>query len=378
MRVAPAIRLFVPGDFQDAFVYMGTLLAVTAEREIVALNFDQLVNELPPPADSGVLYTLFLLRNNMLGDAGAQALLGDRLIRKSIRRRFESTEEHLLAIDHWDSRLDYRRVLGDGALLDLQIYNSRLFAATTAGVVQTDLLSESSELRFSAPLKRTDARCMSISVRYGTVAASCGSDGLQMSYDEFSELTHDRPVALRAVPTDSSVRSAWLGYNFINYLNAVEAQGFKSSYQRADRGQRSTIVTGLTLDPALIRVEARDTRPDVDFRYNAHSTFFTHYESGDYELRTRRWASGRLGEVEVEHTGRMSRPLSTHETLGGFVAETYDEVNLIDEDGVSLLFSGEAIAVRTFPHSQWYKNLVLIVAEDGIHVVSPLTRPWGQ
>jgi hypothetical protein len=371
LNMTPALRLFVPGNFEDAFVYMGTLLAVTDDHEIVSTNYDRLVEDTIDSPNLDVLYKLFLLQNDWLSQDGTQELLRDRLVRRSVVRRLTSGDEWLGLPEEWDSRIEYENLLGQGTLLDLQIYNQRLFAGTTSGMVQADLFADSGEVEFSAPRKRTDARCLSMSIRYGAVAASCGSDGLLLSFDEFSELDYEAPGELVRAPVAASVRTSWLGYHLINYGSATQSQALRSGYSLPRGGRRTVVVTEVAADERLIAPERQD-QEGLDFHFNAHSTFFSHYASGRYEVRRRRWASGRLGKVESRYEGEMSRPLSTHEVLGGFVAETYSDVYLINDDGASRLYSGEAIAVRTFPNSRRYRNLVLVVSENGLHVISPI------
>src|SRR4051812_12066327 len=159
---APAIRQFLPGSFEDAFVYMNTLVVVTTDREILTTRFDRLIHRSAIGRDSQLLAGLFLLRNDFLEEEGTRSMLKDSLLSESLARRVSQTEEALLDLDEWEGRLGYEDLLGEGTLLDLQIYNQRLFAGTTHGVVQTNLLFELDDLRFSAPIKRTDARCLSL------------------------------------------------------------------------------------------------------------------------------------------------------------------------------------------------------------------------
>jgi len=369
---APAIRQFLPGSFEDAFVYMNTLVVVTTDREILTTRFDRLIHRSAIGRDSQLLAGLFLLRNDFLEEEGTRSMLKDSLLSESLARRVSQTEEALLDLDEWEGRLGYEDLLGEGTLLDLQIYNQRLFAGTTHGVVQTNLLFELDDLRFSAPIKRTDARCLSLNIRYGTLAASCGPDGLLMSFDEFSELSNEPLSSLAVASTTPSVRTSWLGYHIVNYESATSVSGFRSKYRPTKSSRKANIVTEISADEGLLGAESEPADSDVDFRYNAHTTFFSHFSSGLFELRRRRWSHGRLGQIEFQSFGEMSRPLSTHSILHGFVAETYDAVVQVEREAVYVLYSGEAIVVRSFPYSQWYRNLILVVAEDGLHIMSPL------
>lgn len=371
--LAPGFRIFVPGNFEDAFVYMNSLVLMTTERDLVSTNYERLLfSILPDDRRVKELASMFLLRNDYLATEGVEILFRDLGLRKSVLSSMgEASDELLTVVDEWDVSSSYEELLGDSIVLDLQIYAQRLFAATTKGVLQTDLVVDNGEMEFARRTKRTDARCLSIGIRYGTVAASCGDDGLLVSYDEFGQLDIEENLFSQG-PSASSIRTSWLGYNLINYTGAASAEALHADYAYTrDRGRRSeAIVTGLNPDDQLIASEA-GTWENADFVFNNHSTFFVHFESGSYEIHRRSWSRGKLGAVASTSHGELPRPLSAHAIRTGMVVETYDSVNLVNEDGVTRLHEGEAITVRSFPHSKWYQNLALIVSEDGLHIVSP-------
>jgi hypothetical protein len=373
------LRLFIPGDYEDVFAYMGQLVAVGNDRALLTLDFDELVESLVP-ADVWQLARLLLLRNDLLLSDGVRTLLADKTIASVLHRKLAGNGAFFVDPSSWNASTVYESLLGPAAVLDLQIYAQRLFVGTTSGLIQADLVQDDGELRFSQPVKRTDDRCLAVNIRYGTVAASCGSTGLMVSFDEFGQLREARRREALESCAPVSQRTAWLGYNLINYSTAVTAEALRAKYEttwRRSENRREVVLTEFRRDETLLSSE-RTAWKDADFVYNDQATFFVHRADDTYEARRRTWRNGRLSTVVSTDRGVIARPLSAHSSAAGLVLETYDAVWLYGPNGLSRLYEGEAIVVRTFPASIRYKNLIAVVDNDGLHIISPIAVEPGN
>lgn len=367
-----ALRIHVPGDFEDAFLYMDHIVAVGGDRALMWTSLGKLLHD-TLPTQLEALGELFFRRNDLLAQEGTATLLRDPSVRLLVQTTFARNEEAFLAEpSDWFTSGEYARLLGTAYVLDLHIYNQRLYLGTTEGLLHADLTTESEDEFFLSRLaKRTDARCLSIATRFGTLAASCEDAGLLVAYDEFAELGHGTGSSLAKV-SSRSTRTAWLGYNLVNYLTSAEAVGLKASYETLwDRGRRAAVVTDLQTSESLLAPETASW-DGADFAFNDHSTFFVHWPSKEFQVHRRTWARGRLGRRVDVLSGEIDRPLSAGSVLAGLVIETYDALWLLSGPVPELLHRGEAIAVRTFPNSVRYRNVIVAVDDEGLHLISPL------
>lgn len=372
MSEKAVFHIALEGAYEDGFLYMGQLLAVRDDRALVQADLANLIPQAYDDPAKLLVAEMFLLRNDFITQPGAARLLSIPSVHSEIEAiassaRMEVDEEEWIETD------DFSRILPEGDVLDLCVYNKRLFIGTTMGMVHSDLIEDAQDVRLARATKRTDARCLAVTARSGTVVASCGDEGLFINYDEFDEL--DRPLSSKGLHFDNrSLRAGWLGFNLVNYSSPIDAESFRSKFDRRERA--SAVITSMARDDKLLEGETSDWT-DLTFSFNSHNTFFTRAAGGAFRVRTRTWYSGRLGKVENSYEGSIEQPVSVHSCDAGLIVETFDRVLLLTENGASTLFEGQAIAVRTFPNSKHYRNIALIVADDSLHLISPVPELVG-
>lgn len=364
--VAAAFRLHIPGNFEDAFLYMGNLYAVTPEREIVRHSYEGVVHRLMQKGELSLLSTPYLLRNDRLTREVAD-FVSEPSVHRAVTRVARERGNVIAPVVRWEGKEDFAAIVGSGDVLDMQIYRQRIYVGTTGGLVHADFESDG-EWMFHQAVKRTDARCLAIKVQYGTLVASCGSDGILASPDDFGDIGAPQSGQLDVQGVSPSLRSGWLGYSLINYSVGAVAESFRAHYQQVPGGR--VVISDFQPRQEIIKKETDDWA-GVEFAFNDYTTFFTHSGS-TFRLHRRNWAGGRLGRVASESQGSLPSPLSAHASRSGLVVETYDAVWLIREGRApAKLLDGEALAVRTFPASIWYQNIALVVNDEGIWILSP-------
>lgn len=270
-----ALQLFIPGDYEDAFVYMDQILAVGTDRSLLRMNLSELLDDTVPASVRRLAY-LWFERNDLLSSPGTQALLSDQNVRQVVESSLASNADAFLVEPKWTTSDDYERLLGGATVLDLQIYAQRVFVGTTQGMLHANLINDGYELHFAGVTKRTDARCVGVSIRYGAVAASCEDDGLLMSFDEFGELELHSDDALEQVATVSQ-RSAWLGYNIVNYRDSSHAEGLRARYRTVPERngrRRDVVLTDLEADDDLLGPMTEEWDDHVDFVFNAFAVLY--------------------------------------------------------------------------------------------------------
>jgi hypothetical protein len=389
----PNLRITIPGAFEDAFYYMGQLIAVTADRTLVAIDLERTLYEhfhRRVPA----IYQFYFLHNEWLDRQHVKLLLS---IPEVDRGLWDAGKRHesLVIEPTWQRINTSGENPGRGAVLDLQAYNRRLYISTTEGLFDADFSVSYGDLELGDVKKRLDARCISTSLKYGSLVASCGSEGLFAAYDDFGAIGQDRPPLQRA--EEASSRASWFGYSLTNYSNATSLQFLSGHRQDTNKrrasvdtiyqesivdpvlpistdrhGQQSVVVTGLEEDARSSKRLAEDAA-GADFVANSFNYFFIHMPTSEYRFYMRRHRNGHIvGARADESTGEVDTVLSTHTFHSGIVVESFNSVCLITPVGANRIYDGAALKVRTFPSGTYGVNVIAVVDEEGLNLISPL------
>ena len=229
------------------------------------------------------------------------------------------------------------------------------------------------------PETKLEARCLSTTVGYGSVHASCGDEGLFSSFDEGSSSLSSRESEMHAVAV-SSFRTQWLGYDLVSYSTATSPLLLHSQREEAESAgperERKQIIgfdeehldLGYLLKALVLKRKL--AADDLQFVYNSSRIFFVRTYDGSFY--TFGISSKSVGDEVPELTftkrydGTSACVIGAHSTHAGQVVETDSDVQLFSNNTWSTITPSEAISVRTFPRSKRFQNLVAITLEDGI------------
>lgn len=376
MRVA---RLFIRGQYEDVQLYMGHLLLWTTEGTVrvfslssVAALVDQMVPSQPP------LGELLFARNDLLEPSRRTSPLRD----KSVRRAFLEQ----LADFPGDLEMDERRLDGQEfelsvkaqVLLDTTVYNGRIYMAADTGLFDVDAVWEQGAFEWGATRKRLDARCVSALAKFGSISASCEQEGLFASFDDFGLIRSDPPRKMRKV-ADKSVRVGWWRTSLLNYQTSVLADLFDTVREPVPSGAKfrepeRTVVISAKLDrPLAVLLDLLESKLDIQSRDilwvgNSNKYFFVCTSDGRLlivGLVVRSDGTIDLGWTKTFDAFR-DRVVGSYPSEAGLVLEGDYKTWLFADGEFIPLFDGDAIAVRTFMNSRWYKRLAAVVSDQGL------------
>ncbi len=270
-------------------------------------------------------------------------------------------------------------------LLDMHIYNGRLYVGANTGLYYVDLdWDESIISLLNSPAKRFDARCLSTSARFGAVNVSCGDEGLHTFFDEFGWAGGISAGATqrRAQTASQSYRTAWLDDDLVNYATYTDPRLLRSVRTRVDPAtgleRESTILTDIepdTNDLELVWDRLQDEygiqRDDVQYAFNsAGALFVSTYDGHLYSVGITGVKAGHLDiSYAKPNIGPREQILSATPSKLGLVVETESHVSLFARNQWQEVVEGEALAVRMFTQSRRYQNAVTVATEEGLWVV---------
>jgi hypothetical protein len=421
-------KLFLPGEFEDAFLYKERLLVMTVDKELRAYDLEGLARRLAEKSPSSVPapYWLFA-RNDFIGTNQFRKFVEADAIAKAVAGAFGAMPSMLDDITHDLPLLDQFRLdaFDCDMVLDLTIYNDRMYLATDEGLFHIDFDFSRKVPKILALHKRSDIHSMAVSAKYGSVSVSCGDDGLWIAEGDFEQSKEERPTSL-AVKAERSVMTNWWTQSLVNYeaYNSPKLLAGERRRSSASLEGLSVVELGKTLFPigALVSEKAGIETNQIDYIFNFSKKFFVHSIDGSiYDIEVldkdkKRQRSVEPSEHEVQRVYKFEvpaalpyllgaqdkelvRPKSARELTGdtplpkdafgqrlslsfkdsivssghtrvGTVIESRQRVQFLHDEGFLDLLNHEAITVRTFMQSKFYGNMVAVVDEDGLWLIS--------
>lgn len=373
-------KLLIPGDFDDAFAYMGRLICLTCERTVRSFNLESCAEALDEVfASSAPAATYLFARNDWFRSGPFRAILSNSTIRQAFAQNLERFAAEISgAGDIFAAETEFGLDISVESIVDLQLYASRMYLGTSQGLF--DLEVDWSDMRpLGPPRHRHDARCLSILPGYGAIHSSCGTEGL---FSAFGELvgwsTVDRKHHLQQV-APASMRADWTHYDLVNYASNSEPTLFHTEHgkQRLSDRQTRHVVFGIgrssDVHTVFDELASHDVaRDDVQYIFNSHNSFFINVFDGRFfSLGVKRGPEGAVritaGKEQAVLGGRV---LAATANSLGLVIETDEKVMLLSGGEWKTLHEGPALSVRAFPASKRYRNMVTIVTEDGVWLCS--------
>ena len=378
------LRLFIPGTFEDAQLYMGHLIAFTTDREARLVELQTLTAHLETryPAWEGVL-TFAFARNDWLTGSVMTSLARNQSLAEALNTVVDELVGEELVLSEADVGLVGLRGYSQQAdvILDTVFYGSRIYLSTTSGLFDYDV--DWQDLTVGSARQRLDARCVSATAEYGAINASCEDLGLFTGYDEFGWRHATNGSSELAQTAPRSVRSSWYGTDLVNYEGpsapellraSVEAVGVDDGLRERDRKVVTSFSTPTDELDALIReLGAQRAVPpdDVQFVWNSSRAFFinTHSHGFFTAYQTRTADSGVRLTRHGETNGRV---VGVHRFARGWVIETDFRAYVLTGGRLIELLGEEPLSVRTFEGSKRYRRLIAITAESGVHLISAI------
>ncbi len=391
MRV---VSLSFPGRFEDAFLYMGRLFTITENHSVRVYDMSHIVNIPQDKALSDVLTHLFF-RNDKLDTKDFHNRLNDESEKRDFLNTVDRLEAEQLQINSQNAHpVEWDLKISADILLDLNIYNGRAYIGTNKGLYHLDLDWESEIIKpITEAKKRLDAKCFHTTAKYGTVNASCGSEGWFSFLDDFDlgiENTHKEKHIL-----EPSLRTNWLDYDIVNYPTSISptlfasvriaSQEISASKKSPNFEQERWIVTDFededkNFDLASLFATSKSgyklCLENLQFVHNSsQALFLSTYDGKLFALGLKMHGSSIPTASYIrEYEGLSSLISSLHTIYSGnkglVVLETDEQVLLFAGGKFIPIYDDEVISIRTFSRSKYYRNIVSITTANEVLLIA--------
>lgn len=396
MRV---VSLRFPGNFEDAFLYMGRLITITENHSVRVYDMENIVNKLQEDETLVDAPTLLFFRNDWIIKERFRHRFNDKTRKEVFIKAIERMESEPIYIDeNFIKPVEWDLNIAADIMLDLNIYNGRLYIGTNKGLYHIDLDWEAENTTpISEAKKRLDAKCIHTTAKFGTVNASCGSEGWFSFLDDFDlGISNSLRERQKHIP-EYSMRTAWLDFDVVNYPTNVEPTLFytiRNTIQeeliesKRTFDQESWIVIDLLEDTEYslntlfnnLKSDQRFSPEDLQFVYNSsQALFLSTYDGKLFTLGLKRSSSASSSanptiSYDNKYEGLQSLVSSIHTlSIGdkpGLVLETDKQILLFANRRFIPIFDNEVISIRTFSRSQHYKNVISVTTSNEVVLIA--------
>ena len=355
------VKVFLPGNYEDAHIYMGKLITIDVDRNICFINFDEISDQLKTkfPNQSLAIKLLFE-RNDWLASEQFQSIINDETVAKEIKKRFDELPEDIeVSIKDIPESffIDTNKVFD--IPLDMHIYNKRIYLGTETGLYHLDFdLSKSIVVHANRLEKRLDLRCSYISAKANVLNASCGEDGLFSAIESSTTIGTNEHIPLIQY-YEKSVRTEWMNLDLVNYSSNYESHLLRNEIEKKPIGgiynslkNEITKIGIQKIDLNYILHEIQNKYPlvmdDIQYVSNSNDTIFVFTQSGNfYSLIINSKVEGNpILKYVSKHKVEETNILSTNIFKLGVIIETFDGVWISVSGEWHRLLSKEVLSIR--------------------------------
>ena len=384
------VRLFIPGQFDDVYLYMDHIVAITASKTYRFYNLTAIASHLESILPNNLSVPTFMFsRNDWIGSKSFKTLFTNVGVATAFQQALVSFPAPYVALDEPQFRLaEYDINIPDlRYVLDVTVYNQRLYLGTDKGLFHHDFEWSEPGVSVEKAEQRLDYKCYSANANYGSVNASCGTYGLHTVFDEFA-WSGDISTGFHQT-AKRSMRTSWAGSDLVNYSAARSVaflHGESEQVTLPDSKRKASIVTEFAeIEHAfdelfdLIRDQYEISKEEIQFIYNSNNWVFLNTFGGKlYSVRLGRSDDGRpTVKASTAAEGQSDRVVDATMSWLGLVAET-DEKVLLFRNGVwHSIVDTPVISARAFVRSKRYRHVIAVVTGEGILLCSVFDWPIG-
>lgn len=380
------------GDWHDVWLYKDSIALWNSRNVMLTFSTEDVLKQIRRAhglaAESVARFAIFRTDwkasaqfRALLNIQGAEAFLGDSM---------QHVPSHIdIDVDKLATEVPQGDA-PDGIITDSSIYANRVYLATTEGMFES--LVYPGEIRAGRDLAQVcDVSVFSVSAKYGAVNAAAHEGGLWFRQIRFGE---DRvefdgrkmhKIGEYALRVDPFWRDL-MCYGDSPYPTLFHAKESKERPHAAAQFESWRVRGYSKAEPLQSVVEdlfrGLGSDDESQGQMIGNSDQFAVLSSGSKVYASRLSDRGRR-LMDARKTWTVSDAdssgiLATHAISNGVVLEEENRVLACFDWGTREIFFGEVGRVRTFKDSQYYKEVVAVVHNEGVSLVGafPSNRTW--
>jgi hypothetical protein len=391
------LKINIRCQAHDGYLYGGRLFLVCNDGaiksislwSIIASNIDYLSPE----------YKIFKLafdRNNWTTNSQAKSIFNIPSLHKQFQNEWNKFSDITYDFSIDDNELKTLDTIKNMPIFDFIIYGMRMFLGNRNGLHESGFsINGNSEIRLNEGFDKViDSRVTNITAKAGSLMLSSNSDGL--FHGQLWAINERLKVKQKPVQ-EQSLRSGWSGYDVINYTSQNSFDYLKNSYGR--NSERKFLYSAGDEDSQKIWIDKVGDESismdelfenidinieDIIYSFNSSESCFMFMKNGsfihsylnkNYKNDRDVKLSSRIHDLpKNKERNTVNRPISTRIVPNGCVVEYFDKVILMQNGNKIILENKGVTAIKTYPASIRYRNLITIFDGENlsIHSLFPL------
>lgn len=381
------LKLHIKGNFQDGYLYSGQLFLIQNSGELTSISLDDIIAaNLSYGTEEYNFFKLIFTRNDWFQNNQGKTFFKINQFKSMFNLMWKKYLKVEYTFELPENIAEFHQKIDSTPIFDFKLYGMRVYIGNRDGLYEAPI-SIDKTVRLNKPIKRVfDARTTQISAKSGSVMISSNTEGL--FHGKLLNYESDLNVAERPV-SSKSLRTTWSGYDLVNYGTQKNFDYLLGDYTRTDErnylyskedesSKKITINSvgekSISLESLLSNLKFKEE--DILYSFNSSLSCYFFLSNGDF-LNTYFQKNSKDKQVSLSSKifslpknfikkNKVMKPISTKIVPNGCIIEYFNQVVLV-RNGIKVVLEDKPItAIKTFPHSLRYKNIIAIFDGEGL------------
>jgi hypothetical protein len=370
------LKLVIPGEYWDSQIYSGTLLLFARDGYLRTIDWDAIIEQLDVFPELKLAVHCAFLRSDYFYGAQWDLLFQDAEVKSLIQSKFERLAARQLVISEQlvsDFTLACRESPFPFPHADTTIYRNIFYMGSGSGVYCAPAYRKKDGGDLGPVERIWDCPTLSLAASYHRLALAAGDEGLFEKGIKVDDGTPADDDPTQITP-ENCIAANWVYFSI--YGSSHVRDGFLADF----RINREEAPDSLSNAPGE---GGRELKSIVGARQIFKQTGYSWGNKDKICL-------ARDGQVAVvgynpyrDEEKKRLRPLGTIDLLPwkgevvsggtalfGTIIECENAIVVVPSEGEPITLPGEPVTWRVFPRSKHYENLLHIIYDDRIEILS--------
>lgn len=370
-----AIKLTIPGEFWDSYLYEGLLYLFLLEGSVKSYRWDDLSNALSIAEPERLAFDIAFQQSSLLYQDSQARLANDREIKTVIFDKFSRlSNTNLIVEQNALNTILYREQdnIFPFPHTDIEIYSKKMYVSSKAGVFKSTCSRKNKQPISKNSDRIWDCPSLSISASYGNLAIAAGGEGIYEVEIETAEyVTNNRFSDPTCISSNHVTQVEWNYYSVLGSSHitggVLAIQDSKQEPPKDGIAKTPNQFTGSLIDASHI-FGARG------YTWGAKDKLYQKAEQGISVMHFNPFSKDkekRIQPLQAIHLEAWKGDLISAKVASfGTILELENAIVVVRSDGQIQTIPGEAVQWRVFGRSKHYGNQLHIMYEDRLDIYS--------
>ena len=370
-----AIKLTIPGEFWDSYLYEGLLYLFLLDGSVKSYRWDDLSNALSIAESERLAFDIAFQQSSLLYQDSQARLVNDREIKRIIFDKFSRLSNiNLIAEKNALNTILYREQdnIFPFPHTDIEIYSQKMYVSSKMGVFKSSC-SRKNKFPISKRSDRIwDCSSLSISASYGNLAIAAGGEGIyEVEIETADYVTHNRFSDPTCISGNHVTQVEWNYYSVLGSSHI--ADGVLAIQDSKQKLPKDGVVNNLNQFTGSL-IDASHIFGTRGYTWGAKDKLYQKAEQGISVMHFNPFSKDKEKRIQplpaINLETWKGDLISAKVAAFGTILELENAIVVIRSDGQIQTIPGEAVQWRVFGRSKHYENQLHIIYEDRLDIYS--------